>query len=97
MPSVFISYSHKDKQWKGRLVEHLGVLQDQGLLDIWEDWQLPAGAHWHEGIQTALKSASIFVLLISARSLTSDYILHEEMTRAIVRRPEGVRIIPLMD
>lgn len=95
-PIVFISYSHKDELWKDRLVEHLGVQQEQGLLEIWEDRQLPAGAHWHEGIQTALKSASIFVLLISARSLTSDYILHEEVTRAIARRPEGVRIFPIV-
>jgi tetratricopeptide (TPR) repeat protein len=98
-PIVFISYSHKDKkdeQWKDRLVEHLSVLQEQGLLEIWEDRQLSAGADWHKDIQTALKSASIFVLLISARSLTSEYILHEEVARAIARRPEGVRIFPVV-
>ena len=33
-PTVFISYSHKDEDWKNRLVTHLGVLRHQGLLDL---------------------------------------------------------------
>jgi hypothetical protein len=95
-PIVFISYNHKNEQWKDRLVAHLRVLQEQGLLEIWEDRQLSAGTDWHEDIQTALKSASIFVLLISAMSLTSDYMLYEEAARAIARRPKGVRIFPVV-
>jgi hypothetical protein len=33
-PTIFISYSPKDEEWKNRLVTHLGVLQQQGYLDI---------------------------------------------------------------
>ena len=34
MKRVFISYSHKDEEWKDRLVTHLGVLEKQGDLEI---------------------------------------------------------------
>ena len=42
-PSVFISYSHKDEEWKDRLVTHLGVLEQAGILDVWEDRRIEAG------------------------------------------------------
>ena len=35
-PTVFISYSHKDEDWKDRLVTHLGVLAQQGVLEVWD-------------------------------------------------------------
>ena len=42
-PTVFVSYSHKDEEWKDRLVTHLGVLHHQGLLDLWDDRHIGAG------------------------------------------------------
>ena len=36
-PSVFISYAHKDEEWKDRVVTHLRVLQMEDMLDVWED------------------------------------------------------------
>jgi tetratricopeptide (TPR) repeat protein len=97
-PTVFISYSHKDeKKWKERLVSQLGVLSAQGLINIWEDRQIEAGADWHKNIQEAMSVASIAVLLISANSLTSDYILNDEVPQLIERSAkEGVRIFPLV-
>jgi hypothetical protein len=96
-PTVFISYSHKDEEWKDWVVNHLGVLRDQGLIVIWEDRQISAGAGWHADIQAALDAASIAVLLISANSLTSDYFLHAEVAPLIERRAkDGVRVFPLV-
>lgn len=95
-PIVFISYSHKDEKWKNEIVKHLGVLRDQGHLEIWEDRQIAAGADWHRDIQTALDAASIAVFIITANSLTSAYILNDEMPRLIERVKEGVRIFPVI-
>src|SRR5215213_5049202 len=97
-PTVFISYSHKDeKDWKDRVVTQLGVLRAQGLIDIWEDRQIEAGADWHKNIQDAMSVASIAVILISANSLTSEYILNDEVPPLIERAAkEGVRIFPLV-
>ena len=97
MNKIFISYSHKDEEWKDRLVTHLGVLHEQGLLEIWEDRQIAAGEDWLPAIENALNMCHIAVLLISANFLTSKFILQEEVPRLLERRQnEGARVIPLI-
>jgi hypothetical protein len=39
-PTVFISYSHRDETWKDQLLTHLGVLQQQSILELWHDGAL---------------------------------------------------------
>jgi hypothetical protein len=96
-PTVFISYSHKDEEWKDRLVTHLGVLQSQGLLDLWDDRRISAGEDWEQEIQEAMATASVAVLLVSANFLTSQFILGEEVPRLLERRDkEGLHIFPVI-
>lgn len=96
-PTVFISYSHKDEDWKDRLVSHLGVLQHEGLLDLWDDRRIGGGEDWYEEIQEAMTKASVAILLVSANFLTSKFILEEEVPRLMERREkEGMRIFPVI-
>ena len=96
-PTVFISYSHKDEEWKDSLVTHLGVLQSQGLLDLWDDRRIGAGEDWHQEIQEAMAAASVAVLLVSAHFLTSQFILGEEVPCLLKRRDkEGLHIFPVI-
>ena len=96
-PTVFISYSHKDEDWKDRVVTHLRVLQMQDMLDVWDDRRIEAGDEWHSEIENALNAASVAVLLVSANFLTSKFILGEEVPRLLERREkEGVRIFPVI-
>ena len=95
--SVFISYSHKDEEWKERLVTHLRVLQLQDLLNVWEDRQIEAGADWYAEIENAINQAGVAILMISANFLTSRFILGEEIPKLLERRErEGVRVIPII-
>lgn len=43
-PTIFISYSHDDEDWKEKFVTQLAVLERQGHLDIWNDDRIEAGA-----------------------------------------------------
>ncbi len=96
-PSVFISYSHKDEVWKDRLVTHLGVLEEQNLLRTWNDRNLRAGDLWLEGIESEIDGARVAVLLISANSLTSKFILHQEVPRFLeLREQAGMTIFPVI-
>jgi len=97
MTTVFISYSHKDEAWKDRLVTHLGVLHQEGILDLWDDRRIGAGADWYQKIEEAIARASVAVLLVSADFLTSKFILSEEVPRLLERRDkEGLRIFPVI-
>lgn len=96
-PTLFISYSHKDEIWKGRLVTHLKSLHEQGLIDLWDDRRIRAGDDWYEEIQSAIAAASIAILMISPDFLASNFIQNEEVPRFLRRNAkEGLRIIPII-
>lgn len=96
-PTIFISYSHRDSDWKDRLVTHLGVLQYQNLLQFWTDDEIRIGEPWLQKIQTAMNTATVAILLVSAHSLTSSFILREEIKRLLERRDgEGLPIFPIL-
>lgn len=96
-PSIFISYSHKDEEWKDQVVMHLRVLEMEGMLDVWDDRRIEAGDDWHAEIDNAIRAASIAILIISANFLTSKFILDDEVPKLLERRiKEGVRVIPVI-
>jgi hypothetical protein len=95
-PTVFISYSHKDEVWKDRLVKQLAVLQKQGLLETWDDRRIGAGQEWLEEIQKGMAAARVAVFLVSADSLTSDFILHTEIPRLLERREQEMTVFPVI-
>ncbi len=96
-PRIFISYSHDDEAWKDRVVNQLGVLEHEGLLSVWEDRQIAAGDNWLPEIEAAIQSCGVALLLISAKFLTSKFILGNEVPRLLQRREqEGVRVIPVI-
>ena len=45
---VFIGYSHDDMQWLSRLQVHLKPLKQEGIIDLWADTKITAGAIWKE-------------------------------------------------
>lgn len=97
MPKVFISYSHKDEDWKNRLQTQLSVLENQGLLSIWDDRRIVGGDDWYPEIERAIESAQVAILLISADFLSSKFIQGKEVPPLLERRKkDGLRVIPLI-
>lgn len=94
---VFISYSHKDEDWKDRLVTHLHVLQMQDMINVWDDRRIEIGDDWRPEIENAINRASIVILMISANFLTSKFILDKEVPKFLERRSKGdLRVVPLI-
>lgn len=76
---IFISYSHKDKEYFDRLLVHLKVLKNlDGGFDEWSDIKIRAGQKWKEEIAGALANSDIAILLISTDFLASDFIINNE-------------------
>jgi hypothetical protein len=96
-PTVFISYSHKDEAWKDRLLDHLGGLEEEGLLKVWNDRNIGAGDEWFEEIRNAMDAARVAVFLVSAHSLKSKFIRHKEIPHLLDRRTtEGMTFFPVI-
>jgi hypothetical protein len=95
--SIFISYSHKDENWKNRLVTQLRALQLQDSLDLWDDTRIDAGEDWAQEIEKAMTEASVSVLLISADALASKFISSKEIPPLLLRREKkDLRIVPVI-
>ena len=77
--NVFVSYSHKDKKWLERILKWLKPLEEEGLLDIWDDSQIPPGAKWKDVIEENLAEAKAAVLLVTQDFLSSSFIKESEL------------------
>jgi nucleoside 2-deoxyribosyltransferase len=95
--NVFISYSHRDKEFLRRLIVHLRPLEKERLIDYWADTKLKAGDSWRAKIEEALRRARVAILLISADFLASDFIVDNELPPLLAKaESQGTRIIPVI-
>ena len=78
-PLIFISYSHRDEDWKDRILLHLGVAQKQERFDLWDDRRIKGGEDWFEATTNTIDAGCVNILLVSANSLTSNFILYEQI------------------
>jgi TIR domain len=106
-PAIFISYSHKDEpehprgeeiQWLSFVLSYLKPAVKHGIFNYWVDRHMTGGADWDEAIASNLRTCDIFILLVSANSMASDYIVDKEI--AIIRerqsKGEDVWFYPLL-
>lgn len=94
---MFISYSHKDDEWRKKLDAHLSLLKRQGLLDVWHDRCLRGGEDWAKSIDDQLRSADLVLLLVSADFMKSDYCFGLEMETALAQDEHGRSfVVPIL-
>jgi hypothetical protein len=98
--NVFISYSHVDKEWMDRLKRHLKPLVREGRLNCLDDTRIRPGDDWKQEkqeIRTALDTAQVAVLLISADFFASDFIDENELPPLLAAaEAKGTRILPVI-
>ncbi len=94
---IFFCYAREDEPLLEKLKIQLSPLKREGLIDIWYDRDISAGAEWEQEIREHLTTAQIILLLISPDFIASDYCYGIEMTRALERHQRGqARVIPII-
>ena len=87
----FISYAHEDGAMFREVCKHLTPIARRYGIDFWDDRKLHTGLHWNDGIAKAISEADVFVALISAGSMASDYIHTEELPKMRTRAAATAR------
>ena len=90
---VFITYSHKNRKEKNKLITCLDVMRQEGLIDIWHDNEILAGDTWKKEIFSAnLPKSDLLFYLVSADSLASEN-CNKELAEAL---KADIRVIPII-
>jgi hypothetical protein len=106
-PRVFISYAHADEpekpgegeiKWLSFVTGYLRPAVKQGAVEIWIDGLMRGGDLWDAEIERKLHECDIFILLVSRHSMSSDYVVDEEIAIISERqaRGEDVHFYPLL-
>lgn len=91
--NLFISYCHKDEEFKNELNVHLSSLKRRGVVSSWSDRLILPGSRWDQSIRDSMSNADIFILLISPDFVASDYCFDEEMRFALQRHQDGMALL----
>lgn len=109
-PIVFISYAHLDEPdppeqpaegkicWLSFVMKFLRPGVKSRKYEVWMDRLMPGGADWNPEIEAKARACDIFILLVSANSTGSDYIVDKEIpiVRERQRNNDGVYFYPLL-
>jgi len=90
--NIFISYSHKDSDYRDRLGRHLAGLKRYSNVNTWTDQHILPGQLWENEIGNQLRNANIILQLVSADYLASKYCM-EELEIAIERNKSSEAVL----
>jgi hypothetical protein len=88
-PSLFISYSRRDRDWVNRIRTLLRPAERRGVLLAWVDSDIEQGVPWETQIEAMLKSARAALLLVSPAFLASRYVREIELPAFAKRMKAG--------
>jgi hypothetical protein len=94
--TVFISYSHQDREHLLRLQVYLKqhkIAKESFDLPVWDDTQIAVGSDWFAKIKQAVESAVVAVLLVSENFLASDFIDQYELPWLLEAARQGKTLL----
>ena len=81
MSHIFISYSHKDKNYVEKLEQKL---IEEGF-NVWIDHRIDCGSQWPKVIQNALDACDAFIVVVTENAFESEWVLKMKLPALNVR------------
>ena len=95
--SVYLASAKIDEPLLKQLETHLSVLQQRGLISLWQKRLIVAGQDWTKAVDQHIEQASLFLFLVSTDFLASDDANQSEIKRAMERLEAGLaQVIPII-
>ena len=90
---VYISYSHKDKEFVDKLARDLTI---QNFNPIYDSWSLEAGDSFLYNIIEDINSVPYFIIVVSHNSINSNWV-KRELSIALTKEinTEEIKVIPI--
>lgn len=85
MKKVFISYAREDEYFIHHLDKHLIILRRNGLIQTFYNQTIVIGEGWYNQNLKEINEADLFILLVSADFIASDYIWEKELIATLKR------------
>jgi TIR domain len=94
---IFCCTAPQDQRYLVRIRQQLGPSVNKGTITLWDESMILGGEPRNQEIEKHLKSASIFLLLISAEFLVSEYCYEQVTKKALERQVAGnAAVIPVI-
>src|ERR671910_523921 len=94
---AFLSYAHADRQVVEALRDHLGWLENDERIAVFDDSRLVAGEDWDERLKAELRQADLILLVVTAKFTRSRYCTRVELKEALRRREaDGTCVMPIL-
>jgi hypothetical protein len=87
--TVFVSYSHKDKNFLQEFRKYIFHLEQQGKVEFFDDGKIKPGEEWEREIQRALTSSKAAVLIVTQDFISSEFISTKELPVLRARAKDG--------
>lgn len=94
---VVFCYARKDEEFRLKIEQHLSVLRSLGVIALWHDQRILAGANWKEELERQLNAAHIVLLLVSPDFVASDFCFSDLAKQIVERSSRGeAHVIPII-
>ena len=90
---LFISYCHRDEEFRKELETHLAPLAREGIIETWHDRKISPGTPWEDSIDEKLEASDIYLFLVSPDFIASEYCYGKELAFALARHRRGESIV----
>jgi TIR domain len=93
---LFISYSHRDREYVDLFIEALFPMKREGLVSEWHDHMIRPGEAWQQSIADELDRSNFVLFWISPTFMASRYCM-DEVKQALENARNGLlTVIPIL-